>query len=145
MNDINIENIMNEIRENTICDSESFDISQIYSTPMTTYHKKMLGQLEEFNELVLFGIGHYGKMILRGLKSGGIGTIKCLCDNDPKIIGTEVDGYKVYTPEDSFEKYPEAAFIITAINYPVEITAQLLKMGVRAEKIFFYNFARSGL
>lgn len=145
MNDINIESIMEKIREHIILDTETTDLSQSYNTLMTAYHRKILERLEIFDEVVVFGAGRYGKMIAKALKSGGIETIKCFCDNDPHIIDSDIDGLPVLLPDMAFKKHPNAAFIITAINYPVEITAQLLKMGIDVGKILFYNFYRSGL
>ena len=145
MSDINIENIMNEIRGNITPDLEQSDLVQIYDDSMSAYHRYILERLETSDEVVIFGVGRYGKMIMKALKSGGIKKIECFCDNNPNIIGLNIEGLPVARPEVAFEKYPDAVFVITAINYPVEITAQLLTLGVDVEKILFYNFARSGL
>ena len=145
MSDINIENIMNEIRANIVPDAEQFDVVQIQNDSMSVYHRNILGRLENSNEVVIFGVGRYGKMIMKALKAGGIEGIKCFCDNNPNIVGLNIEGLPIVRPEEALKRYPDAVFVITAINYPIEITAQLLKMGVDVDKIRFYNFARSGL
>ena len=145
MNSINIENIMNEIRKNVVLDLEQYDEVKIQNDSMSAYHRNILDRLKNSNEVVVFGVGRYGKMIMKALKDGGIEEIKCFCDNNPNIMGLDIEGLTVVSPEVAFKKYRDAVFVITAINYPVEITAQLLNMGVDVEKILFYNFARSGL
>lgn len=134
-----VECVMKDIREK-IADKKmrANDLSYV-----TYYHKKMLNDLREYNELIIFGAGNYGKIVLRDLKQHDFENICCMCDN--KINVSEVDGTEVITPDEAMKRYPEACYVITPKNYENEIILQLTDMGVKIQNIKIFNVENAGL
>lgn len=134
-----VECVMKDIREK-IADKKMRENDLSY---VTYYHKKLLNALREYNKLIIFGAGNYGKIVLRDLKQHGFENICCLCDN--KINVSEVDGTEVITPDEAVERYPEACYVITPKNYENEIMLQLTDMGVKIQNIKIFNVENAGL
>lgn len=112
---------------------------------ISPYHNKMIKQLKTYKELIIFGAGEYGKIIVEDLEQHGIFTIQCICDNNTKAIGKEIGGYKVLSPEDALKAYKNACFVITPKGYENEMLSQLIHMGVAFEHILFFNVKYTGL
>lgn len=145
MPDVNVVQIMGQIRKeienDTVRKRPELEIGRFVSN----YHSSILERIRNKNAIVLFGAGRYGKMIWNEFKKDRIKSVKCFCDNNMNNIGMTIQGQEVLQPKEAFQKYPDAIFVITVINFPVEITAQLIEIGVKPENIIFYNYARSGL
>lgn len=145
MPDINVVQIMTQIRRELKKDASRKKSELESGRFVSIYHSSILERIRGKKDIVLFGAGRYGKTILSELEKDQIKTVQCFCDNNENCNGMIIDGKKVLYPKDAFQKYPNAIFVITVINFPVEITAQLIEMGVKTENIIFYNYARSGL
>lgn len=132
-----MEHIHREIAAGSSCLSElSF---------MTFYYRKLVQMLKVPNQLVLFGAGKYGEIILDALKQEGIYSVQCFCDNSEKAIGRFVRGVEILSPQEALKRYPEACFIITPKDYENEILRQLVHMGVEIDNIVIFNIKNTGM
>lgn len=111
----------------------------------TFYYRKLIQMLKLPNQLVLFGAGKYGEIILDVLKQEGIYSVQCFCDNSEKTIGKSVCGLEIFSPQKALEQYPEACFIITPKDYENEILRQLVHMGVEIDNIVIFNIKNTGM
>lgn len=136
-----VEEVMGDIRAEIRNKGLSID-ELSYIRP---YHNKIMKKLKTYNELIIFGAGEYGRIIVEDLEQHGISTIQCICDNNPKALGKEIGGYKVLTPESALQAYKDACFVITPKGYENEILSQLIFMGVTIEHIVFFNVKYTGL
>jgi FlaA1/EpsC-like NDP-sugar epimerase len=88
------------------------------SQSFETWEKKIRS-----NGIFLFGSGGFGKRTLKGLREIGIEPIG-FCDNNQALWNQQVEGIKVFSPEEATQKYPQAVFMVTiwsdAIGHPVE-------------------------
>jgi FkbM family methyltransferase len=86
--------------------------------------------------LVLFGAGALGRRTLAGLRKAGIEP-RAFCDNGPHLWGRQVEGIKVYSPQDAARRFgDDSAFVVTIWNghgrdRMSQRTAQLSKLGCR--------------
>ncbi len=141
MQNFSVEEVMDNIRVEIR--DKGLNIDELsYISP---YHNKMIKKLKSYNELIIFGAGEYGRIIVEDLEQHGISTIQCICDNNPKVIEKEMWGYKVLTPESALLAYKDACFVITPKEYENEILSQLIHMGVTIEHILFFNVKYTGL
>jgi len=145
MPDVNVVQIMEQIRSEIEKDTARKRPELERGRFVSVYHSSILERVRGKQEIVLFGAGRYGKIIWNEFKKDQIRSVKCFCDNNKSCMGMMIEGKEVLLPKAAFQKYPDAIFVITVINFPVEITVQLIEMGVKPENIIFYNYARSGL
>lgn len=141
MEDFSTEKIMAEIRGEIL--EGHLHISDLSFT--TFYYRKLIRMLKNQEELVLFGAGRYGELILKVLIQEGIQTVRCFCDNSMQVIGRCVYGMKVLSLQDAFQKYRDACFVITPQDYENEIMRQLVHTGVDVEKIVIFNIKNTGM
>lgn len=141
MDKFNVEQTMEEIRsmlkERKLRDSQLYYVSR--------YHNRMIKQLLEAEEIVLFGAGEYGKIILKDLQQQEIHTVKCFCDNNKSLIGSEIEGIKVLSPEDAVSQFSKAYFVVSPKDYMNEILRQLVHMGIEVDCILLFDVKNAGL
>ena len=141
MVEFDTQQVMKEIHEKI--SAEQPCLSDLYFT--TFYYRKLVKMLKEPTDLILFGAGMYGEIVLSALKGEGIRSVRCFCDNSDKAVGNIVDGMEVLSPADAVNRYPDACFVITPKDYENEILRQLIHMGVAIEKIVVFNIKNTGL
>ena len=67
-------------------------------------------------KLVLFGAGHFGKLILDRLRTVGVEPC-CYADNNSALWGTRIHGLEVLSPIQAIDHFcHSAAFIVTIFN-----------------------------
>ncbi|MCI9166587.1 MAG: hypothetical protein HFH01_00080 [Dorea sp.] len=88
---------------------------------------------ETMCNLIVFGIGKAGKVIIRQLKNKY--NILFVVDNDKDKWGTQFEGYMVKSPSE-IQQYSDD-IIITSYKYAVEILIQLQNMGVDKDRIYW--------
>lgn len=99
--------------------------------------KRLHDLLESDRPLVLMGCGSDGMRMLDELRERRtLGRLACLADNDEKLQGKQHFGKEILSPQAAHERYPEAAFLVTSLNYGDEIKAQLTGMGVGSSEIW---------
>ncbi|MCM1047759.1 MAG: class I SAM-dependent methyltransferase [Clostridiales bacterium] len=85
---------------------------------------------------VVFGAGHYGRILARGLQKYYGVTIIAVCDNDDTKWGGQIDGIKVIAPCQLQEYDFEKIFIcIRKGNQFRAVESQLIELGILNEKI----------
>lgn len=90
-------------------------------------------------KVCIFGAGKYGKFLHVCLDINGIKTI-AYCDNDKDKRKKLIQKIPVLAPEDLVLKEPDAYYVIAGAKRCLrEMSEQLIKLGVKEEKIVFYN------
>ena len=91
--------------------------------------------------LIQYGCGSDGFRLLNEVRRiGKLDRIECLCDSNPKLLGTEIFGKRICSFELIKEKFPDAVYLLTSINYGDEICGSLAEWGIRQERIYQLNF-----
>ena len=65
-------------------------------------------------DLVLFGAGHLGRKTLEGLRKAGVEPI-AFCDNNPALLGGDVQGLQVLSPQEAARRYGQKAVFVATI------------------------------
>jgi FlaA1/EpsC-like NDP-sugar epimerase len=131
----NVEETMQKIREDIKNDGVKVDdLSYV-----TNYHARILKMIRQKEELVIFGSGLYGKVLLNDLDKAGISEVKCFCDNNKDNVGKQIGNLDILSPQEAYSKYPKACFVVTPKEYENEILRQLIGMGVSVDNIILFN------
>lgn len=89
---------------------------------------------DEFSSIVIFGYSAFGKWLYENLREKYKGII-LFCDNS-KDKQVKFKDTCVLSVEDAVRKYPEAAYIITALYYGKDMVQQLKILNIKTENIF---------
>ncbi len=85
--------------------------------------------------VVLFGAGSAGEYMCRALKIHGI-NISSFCDNNQRLIGSEISGYPVISADDLVRNHHQSLVVIsTSSAYTQQIYDQLAGMGFPSERV----------
>jgi len=87
------------------------------------------------DSIVLFGAGHLGKYVSKGLAQAGV-RIRAFADNNPKLWRTEVNGLPVLKPEDAVQQYGSNSSFVVTIYHGSHARQQLRGMGCQAVASF---------
>lgn len=79
---------------------------------------------------VLFGAGALGRVVLDGLRRGGVDPI-CYADNNPRRWGTNVDGLAVDSLAAAIDRHGRGVPIVLTIYTGAAVEAALRKLGLR--------------
>lgn len=91
--------------------------------------------------LIQYGCGSDGFRLLNEVRRmGKLDRIECLCDSNPRLLGIEIFGKKICSFESIKEKFPEAVYLVTSINYGDEMCRSLAEWKIRKECIYQLNF-----
>jgi FkbM family methyltransferase len=88
------------------------------------------GQAGSSNQLVLFGAGQFGRIILGHLGNLGQRPV-CFSDNNPARWNTTVEGIEVLSPADAVSRYGASATFVVSIYNGSAARQQLREAGVR--------------
>jgi hypothetical protein len=133
---------MGDIFENELNELLKEDITSVRNRASTAFDP--WEQKLKTHGIVLFGCGLFGKRILKGLRSIGIEPL-VFSDNNQNIWNSEIEGIKVYSPEEAAKRFPNAVFMVTiwsdAIGHPAEqIEKQLRQYNDVTVVSFFFLF-----
>lgn len=109
----------------------------------TLYYRKMIEYLKSQSEIVIFGAGKYGTIVVEDLLQHGFDTIKCICDN--KAAVEPINGIKVLLPKDAVKLYPNACYVIVSKLYENEMLSQLIHLGIEIDNTRIFNLESTGL
>ncbi|MCU1234544.1 MAG: methyltransferase FkbM family [Candidatus Solibacter sp.] len=104
---------------------------------------RMAGRFER--DIVIFGSGYLGKLVLSGLRTAGIEPL-AFCDNNSAMWGKQVDGVTVLSPAAAAEQYRDRAVFVVAIYNSAARQAQLRELGctrVASYPVLFWKHWRS--
>lgn len=104
----------------------------------TSFLDGQIKALRQKRQVIVFGLGVVGELVLRTLSHLKI-DVACMTDNNEKLQGIMFHGHAVLPPESAVKKYPEAGVAIAVMNNEniCQIMAQL--KGLKAEGIFTYD------
>lgn len=78
---------------------------------------------------IFWGCGNNARIVKRLLEEKGV-IPSAFCDNNPQLIGREIDGVKILSYKQVLEQYKEYCIVLTvAINNAIPILEQLEKAG----------------
>ena len=92
------------------------------------------GSFKEDKYVILFGIGHIGKLVHCFLKMCKKEVL--LTDNSEWLQTMGFMGEKVYHPEEAVKKFPHGNYIVANITYAEQMRTQLFKLGIQRENVF---------
>ena len=93
------------------------------------HYNKALKEIRDAGEIVIFGAGVYGKVLLNDINDYEIAKVLCFCDNNPDLVGKKFQKVDVYDRKGMLERFPHTMVVITPKIYMNEILRQLLKDG----------------
>lgn len=128
------------------------DLSQICVTPgnpklgrdASILVKEMLdfGVYTKLTNAILIGVGHLGRALLNYSGFGEWGLqIAAGFDRNPELIGTVIDGKKIYEIDDLATVIKETNAEIAIITVPKEYAQQLVDFAIAAGIKAIWNFA----
>ena len=98
----------------------------------------------QFEQVVIFGSGKYGKAALTFLRACGEGEkVVAFADNNPNVVGKEIYGVKVISPEDAASNYNNALFVIASPSNSTTMRKQLRGLGIEDSDVVVYNYSSS--
>lgn len=98
-------------------------------------NKRKLLNISKEKQVILFGIGIYGKRIIKFLYSHDI-YIHAACDNNKELWNKKVCGLQVYRPSVCISKFPDSMYIIANKKFSKDIYQQLINLGIAERDIF---------
>ena len=141
MERFNTVSVMEQIYEE-ISDRQLYQRELHYTT---YYYRKMIQRLSNRELIIIFGAGKFGQSILESLQMEGINSVKYFCDNNSKTTGSYVQGLEVLAPQEATERYPNACYVISPIDYENEILGQLLNLNIKIDNIVIFNTKNTGM
>lgn len=104
---------------------------------MEAYEKKFY-MLTLKEDVVVFGTGNLGVLVNEYLKCNGKAAVAGI-DNASWKWGKDVDGFRVLSPDEGVEKYPNAVYVIANAAYEEDMQEQLVELGVSEKQIIICN------
>ena len=105
---------------------------------------QVLDVWEKGERVVLIGAGRIGQKVLHLQQLLERQYVDLLADNADKVIGSEVEGYRVVHVEEAVREYPRHKYIIANKHYADDIEQQLLSLGITSEQIMKVSAFPSG-
>lgn len=126
------DNISKEIYENRILYSLTRNVKYIRQMVSSNKHAKdFLDVINETNENLLFGLGAWGKRLVRIWPEKWVACI----DNDDKLWGQNFYGLNIISPRCLLKEYKNKKIFVSTRLYNKQIIHQLLDIGIRKENI----------
>jgi len=110
-------------------------LRSIENEPIEEARTREAGKFADFagpftKTLVLFGAGPLGKSTLAGLRRAGIEPL-AFADNNPRLWGKDIDGLKVFSPDDVRSRYGDSACFVVTIYNGSAVRRQLAALGCK--------------
>ena len=101
--------------------------------------KQSLKQQLLSRQVVLYGLGFFGGVIVKNFNTEGI-PVACFCDSKKTGIDQET-GLQIITPSELREKYSQANVVISVANPNNEksVYETILSLGIAKEQIYFFH------
>lgn len=128
-----ISDLLDKSRQDVAVDIDNrYQNVQENDSKRKAFYEKITGR-----RLVVFGCGAWGRSLLKLLYRRE-DMILCCTDNKESLWETELEGYKVVSPDIAVKKYSEALFVIANKLHADAIALQLKAMGVQETRIYKY-------
>ncbi len=114
-----------------------FELNHLY--PKKWHCPEIEKVLEDRQEIIIYGCGHDGRKIKRGLEICGY-SILCWCDSNSELWGSEIEGKIVFSPEELMPNYAKCLVIIGSKHYEREMRARLFDVAFPIKNIFAFIY-----
>ncbi len=141
MSEVSVKAIMEEIHTNIR--KKNMSIAELYDG--TNYYVRRMEEIKQYNDVVIVGAGHHGKIVLKMILLEKSGMNITLCDNNPNVGNVLVQGYKVCSVEEAVQTHPDAFFAITPDGFETELFRQLYCLGVKPEQMSVFSLGFAGI
>ena len=91
--------------------------------------------IDKYKRIVVIGAGERGQSIYIMLRNNSYRGDILLCDNSPALYGTVIIGEKVHSVADAVGMASDSIFVISNRYYEIEISNQLIDMGIKRSEI----------
>lgn len=139
MESFSTEKVMKMLRQEIY--EQGFNYGMLRFT--TSYYRRIISRVMQAKEIIIFGAGDYGKLLLNDFKLYKNINIVCFCDNEKN--GYRIDGVYIINPKEAREKYPDATYVISPKGYENEILKQLTDMNISISNILIAELNETGL
>lgn len=96
---------------------------------------KKLISIAEKRQIIVFGVGGYGKLVINYLYSHDL-NIEALSDNNKSLWNTSKYDLVIYQPTECVVKFPEHMYIIANKKNNQDIYEQLINLGIKEKNIY---------
>lgn len=141
MSGVNVKDIMEEIYRNI--DKKNMSIAELYDG--NNYYIRRMEEIKKYDDVVIVGAGHHGKVILKMVLLEKSGMNITLCDNNPNMGNIFVRGHKVCSVEKAVQTHPNAFFVITPDRFETELFRQLYDLGVKPDHMSVFCLVFAGI
>lgn len=101
--------------------------------------RKLYEKVSCYETIVFYSCSNVGKFVECLLERAGIAQNIVFCDNNSRKHGTLYAGKKVYSVEESADRFKSAVYIIANRRYSKDMREQLLALGVDCQDIVQYR------
>ncbi len=91
------------------------------------------------SQVVIFGSGKFGAFLVTVALYNQVDTICAFCDSSVKRQGKTIYGREIFSPQEAVKRYPEAIYVVANKNYCEEMKIELLRLGIKEERIDIYS------
>lgn len=103
------------------------------------FERRMLDNLSNYDEIIIFGAGIGGRQTYELLKSKGLAEkIRAFSDNHQEKIGFYYMGCPVIAPDEIIQKYSLALILVSSTAFNI-ILEQLIEMGIDRRNIYYFQ------
>lgn len=141
MGEVSVKAIMEEIYQNI--GERNMSIAELYDG--TNYYVRRMEEIKKYDDLVIVGAGHHGKIILKMVLLEKSEMNITLCDNNPNMSNMLVQGYKVCSVQEAVQSHPDAFFAITPDKFETELFRQLFYLGIMPDHMSVFSLGFAGI
>lgn len=123
--------------DNIINDFGKYNLELRSKDAIEKENRVKLLSLVQNREVIVFGVGTYGKLVIQYLFSQDI-NIRALCDNNKILWKNSKYGLVIYQPEKCVIEFPECMYIISNKRNGQDIFKQLIGLGIEKKNIYIY-------
>lgn len=125
--ELNVVEIVQEIKSK--CPNEMTEKN------ISKYLSNFFQKIESYDNIIIVGTGKNGMELFESMPPAIKKKVTGFADNYPK-------SEKIINLKEISSKDNNVLFIITPINFVIELTSQLISQGINSKNIVFYNSAR---
>ena len=127
----------------SISDHQKALLAELMTSPEEFHNHReqerasMMAYLSSDSSVVVVGCGNDGIRMMEELqRSGALGKVAYLADNDKGLQGKQRMGKMILSPEEACNRCPQAVYLIASLKYGDELKAQMLSLGIEPERIW---------
>lgn len=102
------------------------------------WHEDFFQKRNSYKNLIFFGAGYLGKIMLQIFKENDVTLPVAICDNDKNKHGTFIENIEIMSLEEAKNKYDDIYILISTSSFASEIMLQL-KKEISKDSILFFH------